>query len=137
MTSTLELVLIFLASAVLVVVLFRMLHLPPLLGYLLAGIAIGPHALGWIPESREGRYLAEFGVVFLMFSIGLEFSLQRLFQMRRTVFGLGLSQVALTVAAGLAACMLAGVGWKPGLVLGSALAMSSTAIVVRMFAERL
>lgn len=137
MTSTLELVLIFLASAVLVVVLFRMLHLPPLLGYLLAGIAIGPHALGWIPESREGRYLAEFGVVFLMFSIGLEFSLQRLFQMRRTVFGLGLSQVALTVAAGLAACMLAGVGWKPGLVLGGALAMSSTAIVVRMFAERL
>jgi len=137
MTSTLELVLIFLASAVLVVVLFRMLHLPPLLGYLLAGIAIGPHALGWIPDSKEGRYLAEFGVVFLMFSIGLEFSLPKLFQMRRTVFGLGLSQVSLTVAAGLAACVLAGVGWKPGLVLGGALAMSSTAIVVRMFAERL
>jgi len=137
MTSTLELVLIFLASAVLVVALFRMLHLPPLLGYLLAGIAIGPHALGWIPESKEGRYLAEFGVVFLMFSIGLEFSLPKLFQMRRTVFGLGLSQVALTVAVGLSACALAGVGWKPGLVLGGALAMSSTAIVVRMFAERL
>ena len=137
MTNTLELVLIFLASAVLVVVLCRMLHLPPLLGYLLAGIAIGPHALGWIPESKEGRYLAEFGVVFLMFSIGLEFSLPKLFQMRRTVFGLGLSQVALTTAAGLAACALAGVGWKPGLVLGGALAMSSTAIVVRMFAERL
>jgi monovalent cation:H+ antiporter-2, CPA2 family len=137
MASTLELVLIFLASAVLVVVVFRMLHLPPLLGYLLAGIAIGPHALGWIPESTEGRYLAEFGVVFLMFSIGLEFSLVKLFQMRRTVFGLGLSQVALTVAAGLAACVAAGLGWKSGLVLGSALAMSSTAIVVRMFAERL
>ena len=137
MTSTLELVLIFLASAVLVVVLFRMLHLPPLLGYLLAGIAIGPHALGWIPDSKEGRYLGEFGVVFLMFSIGLEFSLPKLFQMRRTVFGLGLSQVALTLAAGLAACVLAGLGWKPGLVLGGALAMSSTAIVVRMYAERL
>jgi len=137
MTSTLELVLIFLASAVLVVVVFRMLHLPPLLGYLLAGIVIGPHALGWIPESKEGRYLAEFGVVFLMFSIGLEFSLPKLFQMRRTVFGLGLSQVALTVAAGLAGCLAAGLGWKPGLVLGGALAMSSTAIVVRMFAERL
>ncbi len=137
MTSTLELVLILLASAVLVAVPFRMLHLPPLLGYLLVGIAIGPHALGWIPESKEGRYLAEFGVVFLMFSIGLEFSLAKLFQMRRTVFGLGLCQVALTVAAGLAACVLAGVGWKAGLVLGGALAMSSTAIVVRMFAERL
>jgi len=137
MTSTLELVLIFLASAVFVVALSRMLHMPPLLGYLLAGIAIGPHALGWIPESSEGRYLAEFGVVFLMFSIGLEFSLPRLFQMRRTVFGLGLSQVALTAAAGFAACLLAGVGWMPGLVLGGALAMSSTAIVVRMFAERM
>ena len=137
MTSTLELVLIFLASAVCVVALSRLLHLPPLLGYLIAGVAIGPHALGWIPESREGRYLAEFGVVFLMFSIGLEFSLPRLFQMRRTVFGLGLSQVALTAAAGFVACVLAGVGWKPGLVLGGALAMSSTAIVVRMFAERM
>src|SRR3970040_434481 len=102
MTSTLELVLIFLASAVLVVVLFRMLHLPPLLGYLLAGIAIGPPALGWIPAPTEGRSLAEFGVVFLMCSIGLEFSRAKLFQMRRTVFGLGLSQVALTIAVGLA-----------------------------------
>ncbi len=137
MTSALELVLIFLASAVLVVVVFRMLHLPPLLGYLLAGIAIGPHALAWIPDSKEERELAEFGVVFLMFSIGLEFSLSRLFQMRRNVFGLGFAQVALTFAAGLAACAAAGVGWKPGLALGGALAMSSTAIVVRMFAERL
>ena len=132
MTSTLELVLIFLASAVLVVVVFRMLHLPPLLGYLLAGIVIGPHALGWIPESKEGRYLAEFGVVFLMFSIGLEFSLPKLFQMRRTVFGLGLSQVALTLAAGLAACVLAGLGWKPGLVLGGALPLSPPPLPARV-----
>ena len=137
MTSTLELVLIFLASAVLVVVVFRMIHLPPLLGYLLAGIAIGPHALGWIPESEEEKYLAEFGVVFLMFSIGLEFSLAKLFQMRRNVFGLGFAQVAVTFAAGLAACAAAGIDWMQGLVLGAALAMSSTAIVVRMFAERL
>ncbi len=137
MTSALELVLIFLASAVLVVVVFRVLHLPPLLGYLLAGIAIGPHALGWIPESKEGRYLAEFGVVFLMFSIGLEFSLSKLFQMRRNVFGLGFAQVAVTLAVGFAACAAAGIDWKQGLVLGGALAMSSTAIVVRMFAERL
>ena len=137
MTSTLELVLIFLASAVLVVVVFRMIHLPPLLGYLLAGIAIGPHALGWIPESKEEKYLAEFGVVFLMFSIGLEFSLAKLFQMRRNVFGLGFAQVAVTFAAGLAACAAAGIDWMQGLVLGAALAMSSTAIVVRMFAERL
>ena len=137
MASTLELVLIFLASAVLVVVVFRMLHLPPLIGYLLAGMVIGPHALGWIPDSREGRYLAEFGVVFLMFSIGLDFSLPRLFQMRRTVFGFGGLQVGLTMAAGLGACVAAGLGWQAGLVLGGALAMSSTAIVVRMLADRM
>src|SRR3970040_112080 len=137
MTSTLELVLIFLASAVLVVVVFRMLQLPALLGYLLAGIAIGPHALGWIPESKEGRYLAEFGVVFLMFSIGLEFSLPKLFQMRRTVFGFGLAQVVLTLAAGPGASVALGFGWRAGVVLGGALAMSSTAIVMRMLSERM
>ena len=80
LTETLQLVLVLLASAVLVVVLCRSIHLPPLLGYLIVGFAIGPHAMGWIPESAEARHLAEFGVVFLMFSIGLEFSLARLYQ---------------------------------------------------------
>jgi CPA2 family monovalent cation:H+ antiporter-2 len=136
MTNTLELVLVLLASAVLVVALFRLLHLPPLIGYLIAGVAIGPHALGWIPDSPEARYLAEFGVVFLMFSIGLEFSLPKMFQMRRVVFGLGGSQVVLTIACGMGGALLAGLGWKAGLVLGGALAMSSTAIVARMLAER-
>lgn len=76
MTDFVELVLVLLASAVLVVVLARSLHLPPVLGYLLVGVAIGPHALHRIPASEESSYayLAEFGVVFLMFSIGLEFS---------------------------------------------------------------
>jgi CPA2 family monovalent cation:H+ antiporter-2 len=76
MSDSLELVLVLLASAVLVVVLARSLHLPPMLGYLLVGAAIGPHALHWIPATEESSYvyLAEFGVVFLMFSIGLEFS---------------------------------------------------------------
>ena len=97
MASSLELVLILLASAVGVVVVCRTLNLPPLLGYLIVGIAIGPHALGWIPQSEDARKLAEFGVVFLMFSIGLEFSLPKLYQMRRTVFGMGLLQVVLTL----------------------------------------
>jgi CPA2 family monovalent cation:H+ antiporter-2 len=77
MTDFVELVLVLLASAVLVVVLARSLHLPPVLGYLLVGVAIGPHALHRIPASEESTYifyLAGFGVVFLMFSIGLEFS---------------------------------------------------------------
>src|SRR5713101_6820858 len=93
MGDTLELVLILLASAVFVVVLFRWLHLPPLVGYILVGVAVGPFALAWIPDTDEGRRLAEFGVVFLMFSIGLEFSLPKLFQLRRAVFGLGFPQV--------------------------------------------
>ena len=99
MESSLSLVLILLATAVMVVVLCRILHLPAMLGYLTVGIMIGPHALAWIPDVVGTQHLAEFGVVFLMLSIGLAFSLPELFQMRRTVFGLGLSQVALTVAA--------------------------------------
>ncbi len=137
MGDTLELVLILLASAVLVVVLFRFLHLPALLGYLLVGVAVGPFALAWVPDTEEGRHLAEFGVVFLMFSIGLEFSLAKLFQLRRAVFGLGLSQVTLTLAAVLAAAAFAGASWQAGLAVGGALAMSSTAIVLRILAERI
>jgi len=85
------------ASAVLVVVGFRTLHLPPLPGYLIAGVAIGPHALGWVADAPATRQLAEFGVVFLMFSVGLEFSLPKLRVMRRAVFGLGLAQVTVTI----------------------------------------
>ena len=137
MNTSLDLVLILLASAVFVVVICRFIHLPPLLGYLLVGIAIGPNALGWIRDSPETRHLAEFGVVFLMFSIGLEFSLPKLFQMRRTVFGFGLAQVTLSLGAVMAVSLAAGLDWKAGIVLGGAFAMSSTAIVVRMLSERL
>src|SRR5206468_5744346 len=91
MPQSLQLVLILLAAAVVVVVVCRLARLPPILGYLLVGIAVGPHALAWIPDDLDVRFLAEFGVVFLMFSIGLEFSLPQLRAMRRTVFGLGLA----------------------------------------------
>src|SRR6267378_4971545 len=137
MGGTLESVLILLASGVFVVVLFRSLHLPPLLGYLLVGVAVGPFALAWIPDTKEGRYLGEFGVVFLMFSIGLEFSLSKLFQLRRAVFGLGLAQVVLTLAAVLAVAAMFGAPWQAALALGGAIAMSSTAIVLRVLAERM
>src|SRR6266436_5978870 len=131
MGDALELVLILLASAVFVVVFFRWLHLPPLLGYILVGVAVGPFALAWIPDTDEGRHLAEFGVVFLMFSIGLEFSLSKLFQLRRAVFGLGFSQVLLTLGAVLAAASFVGAPWQ------AAIAMSSTAMVMRILAERI
>jgi monovalent cation:H+ antiporter-2, CPA2 family len=137
MGGTLELVLILLASAVIVVVLFRSLHLPPLLGYLLVGVVVGPFALAWIPDTEVGRHLGEFGVVFLMFSIGLEFSLAKLFQLRRAVFGLGLAQVLLTLVAVVLVSAIAGSSWQAALALGGAIAMSSTAIVLRVLAERL
>ena len=135
--TTLQLVLVLLASAVLVVALFRALNLPPVLGYLLVGAAIGPRALDLIPDSDAARHLAEFGVVFLMFSIGLEFSLPRLYSMKRTVFGLGLAQVLLTILATVAAAMLAGLTLQAGIALGGILAMSSTALVVKMLSERM
>ncbi len=137
MPQSLQLVLVLLATAVVVVVVCRLARLPPILGYLLVGIAVGPHALGWIPDHADVRYLGEFGVVFLMFSIGLEFSLPQLRAMRRTVFGLGLAQVAATTLGATVVMQLLGYGWQTGLALGGALAMSSTAIVSKMLAERM
>ncbi|MGH8660642.1 MAG: monovalent cation:proton antiporter-2 (CPA2) family protein [Burkholderiales bacterium] len=136
MQSLLQSILILLATAVLVVVVFRSLRLPPLLGYLIVGVAIGPHALAWIPDTVVVRQLAEIGVVFLMFSIGLEFSLPRLVTMRRIVFGLGAVQVGLTLLLVWAAAGALGVEWRAGLVLGGVLAMSSTAIVAKLLVER-
>ncbi len=144
MHSGLELTLLLLGCAVLGVVLFRSLQLPPMLGYLAVGVLIGPHALALAEDSPTTHALGEFGVVFLMFSIGLEFSLGQLRSMRRIVFGLGLAQVVSTIVAVmgialLAAWLLPGIalGWQAAFALGGALAMSSTAIVVKLLTERL
>ena len=136
MENSLSLVLVLLASAVFVVVLCRILHLPVMLGYLVVGILIGPHALAWIPDAVGTQHLAEFGVVFLMFSIGLEFSLTRLRAMKRTVFGLGGAQVVVTMLLVMAMAALFDLDWRTGLALGGVLAMSSTAIVSKMLVER-
>jgi CPA2 family monovalent cation:H+ antiporter-2 len=148
MASTLELVLLYLVAAVLGVVICRSLKLPPILGYLAVGVLIGPNALALAKDSATVKYLAEFGVVFLMFVIGLEFNLPKLRAMRSLVFGLGLSQVVLTIIGTLAGNLLLAwlfsftttpweLGWGGALVLGSAMAMSSTAIVVKLMADRL
>jgi CPA2 family monovalent cation:H+ antiporter-2 len=144
MTSGLELTLLLLGSAVLGVVAFRMLHLPPMLGYLAVGVLIGPHALHLADNGPTTHALAEFGVVFLMFSIGLEFSLAQLKSMRQIVFGLGLCQVVLTIVVTVAAALASNwlpiplnIGWQAALALGGALAMSSTAIVSKLLTERL
>jgi CPA2 family monovalent cation:H+ antiporter-2 len=89
MPQTLQLILVLLAAAVVVVVICRLVRLPPILGYLLVGMAVGPHALALVPDTADVHDLAEFGIVFLMFSIGLEFSLPQLRSMRHSVFGLG------------------------------------------------
>jgi len=147
-SSTLGLVLLYLVAAVAGVVACRLAKLPPILGYLAVGVLIGPNATALAKDTAGVRYLAEFGVVFLMFVIGLEFNLPKLKSMRQLVFGLGLTQVTLTIAAAVAGNFLLawalslagrrwGLGWQSSVVLGGALAMSSTAIVVKLMAERL
>jgi len=137
MENSLHLVLILLAAAVLVVILFRQLKLPAMIGYLLVGVLIGPHSVGLIPDTEGTRNLAEIGVVFLMFSIGLEFSLAKLSTMRRIVFGLGASQVVLTLIIVVAIALGGAADWRIGIVIGAAVAMSSTAIVSKMLADKL
>ena len=143
--SALELTLLYLLAAVLGVTLFRWLKLPPMLGYLAVGVVIGPHALALSKNADGVRHLGEFGVVFLMFVIGLEFNLSKLRSMRRHVFGLGLLQVVLTVVlATFGSLFLASMAptlwkmnWQTALALSGAIAMSSTAIVVKLLSERL
>ncbi|MFY9329374.1 MAG: cation:proton antiporter [Georgfuchsia sp.] len=137
MNTSLESVLFLLTAAVLVVAVFRSFNLPPVMGYLIIGAAIGPHALNLIADSEATRHLAEFGVVFLMFSIGLEFSLTRLHTMKRLVFGLGTVQVAATIVITSLIASFADIDWRAGLALGGAISMSSTAVLSRLLSDRL
>ncbi len=130
-------VLVLLAASVLAVSLCRRFRLPGLLGYLFAGVALGPHAFALVSDREEIRHLAEFGIVFLMFSIGLEFSLAKLVALRRIVLGFGGAQVGATIAISALAATLFGASWQEGVALGGILAMSSTAIVSKLLAERL
>jgi CPA2 family monovalent cation:H+ antiporter-2 len=143
--SALEVTLLYLLAAVLGVVVCRSLKLPPMLGYLAVGVVIGPNALALAQNSDGVRHLGEFGVVFLMFVIGLEFNLPKLRSMRHHVFGLGLLQVVLTIVlATLGSLFLASIApglwkmeWQSALALSGAMAMSSTAVVVKLLSERL
>ncbi len=143
--TALDLTLIYLLAAVLGVVVCRTFKLPPMLGYLAVGVVIGPNALALAQNSEGMRHLAEFGVVFLMFVIGLEFNLPKLRAMRRHVFALGGLQVLLTmgvvtlgsVALSMVLPQFWPMTWQTALALSGALTMSSTAIVVKLMAERL
>lgn len=125
-----------LAASVFGVILVRRINMPPMFGYLLVGLLIGPHALSLLKNVKAANTLAEFGVVFLMFSIGLEFSVARLFTMRKIVFGFGMAQVLVTMAVVTGLAMFAGLAWQPGLALGGAVAMSSTAVLSKLLVER-
>ncbi|MCP1497224.1 CPA2 family monovalent cation:H+ antiporter-2 [Pseudomonas migulae] len=121
--------LIILASSLVVIALFQRLRLPPVLGYLCVGLMIGPTAFNWINESEDLPDLAELGVVFLLFSLGLEFSLSKMIALRKVVFRLGSQQVLLTTILLGSLLMLFGMSATPALLLGAGLSLSSTAIV--------
>ena len=126
----------FLAAAVVAVSLSKRWGLGAVLGYLGAGALIGPHLLNLTPDMRQASEFSEFGVILLLFIIGLELSPQRLWLMRRAVFGTGALQVVVSALLLGAAALATGVGWKTALIVGLGLALSSTAIGLQTLAER-
>jgi glutathione-regulated potassium-efflux system ancillary protein KefC/glutathione-regulated potassium-efflux system protein KefB len=135
--SLLAQIAIFLAAAVIAIPIFRRFKLGSVLGYLTAGIIIGPASLGLISSVEATQNIAQFGIVLLMFVIGLELQPSRLWVLRRSIFGLGTAQVAVTtLAVAAAAYFLFEQTWRSALVIGFALSMSSTALVLQLLAER-
>jgi CPA2 family monovalent cation:H+ antiporter-2 len=129
-------ILALLAAAVLAVPLFHRLGIGAVLGYLVAGVVVGPHALALISDIEDVQHLGEFGVVFLLFAIGLELKLSRLALLRRLLFGLGSAQVLCTAAVLAGIAVVAGLPASTSVVVGAALALSSTAVVLQMLMER-
>jgi len=128
--------LILLAGSVLLVTVVRRLALPTSVAYLLVGLALGPYALGVVSDSGTTRLLADLGVAFLLFTLGLDFSLPRMLATRHEVFGLGALQVAATTSVFACIGYLLGIPWLPAIVLGGAVSMSSTAILLHQLTER-
>jgi len=127
---------IFLTAAVIVVPLAKRGGLGAVLGYLLAGIAIGPHVSGLVSHPEDVLHFAEVGVVLMLFLIGLELKPSMLWRLRRPIVGLGGAQVAVTAAAIAAAAIAAGFGWRTSAAIGMALALSSTAIGLQLLNEK-
>ena len=129
-------IILLLAAAIAIVVVFQRLHIPTSLGYLLVGIILGPHTIGPVVSMPGLESLAEFGVVFLLFTIGLNFSLPQLHALRHQVLGLGTGQVALTTMAVGIVMWLAGLPVAAAFVFGAAFAQSSTTIIASLLAEQ-
>jgi CPA2 family monovalent cation:H+ antiporter-2 len=132
----LTLVLELLLASVVVIMAARRLGMPPVLGYLVVGLLVGPHMLGLMADSADTKLLAEIGIVFLLFTLGLEFSWPRMVAMRREVFGIGALQVALTTLLFALIGRVLGMSWLLAVAVGGALSMSSTAIVIRQLTEQ-
>lgn len=129
-------ILVLLATTVVVVGLFRWLRIPAIIGYLVVGVMVGPNGLAWLTDAAEIRFMAELGVMFLLFMVGLEFSLPVLRASRNAIFGFGGAQVLLTGGVAAVLSLLLGMSVPAAIVLGGALAMSSTAIVLRQLTEQ-
>jgi len=136
LSQPLSQVLILLAAAVFAVSVVRRMGLPATLAYLAVGLTLGPRAFAVVSESDTTRLLGELGVAFLLFTLGLEFSLPRMMAMRREVFGLGAAQVATTSGVFAFIAWLLGLDWLTAIVVGGAIAMSSTAILLQQLTER-
>ena len=129
-------ILIFLSFSVVAVAIFKRLDFPSVLGYLLVGLLAGQHVFDLIHDSHVLEQIAEIGVVFLLFTIGLEVSIPKLITMRRMVFGIGMAQVVVSTLSTIAIGIWMGLSWQAAFAVGGALTMSSTAIVVKQLTEQ-
>lgn len=130
-----QLVTVIVLSLVTVLVL-RRIKMPAVAGYLVAGLAFGPNALGLVSDSESTEAMAEIGILFLLFTTGLKFSIGELFEMRRWVFGAGVIQVAVTILLATAVGPLAGISPRVALLLGCLAAFSSTSVVAKLLEDR-
>ncbi len=130
-------ILVLLSFSVVTVWLFRRISIPPVLGYLTVGLLVGPHLFGLVEQSIHTQHIAKYGVVFLLFTVGLEFSLPQLMSMKTTVLGFGGLQVLLTSIAGAVIALTLGANYTDAIIVGGIVAMSSTAIVIKQLTEQL
>ena len=129
-------ILIILVLSVVGIAIFKLLDIPAVLGYLVVGLLAGEHAFGWIHDTHAIEQIAEIGVVFLLFTIGLEVSIPRLIAMRKIVFGIGVVQVIVSTLSAMAVGMwLVDLSWQVAFAVGGALTMSSTAIVTKLLTD--
>jgi len=134
--SLAESILLVIGASIVIVALFQRLRLPSIVGFILTGALMGPYGLGWIGEAEAIKLLAEMGVVLLLFSLGVEFSIDRLLQLRHYVLRAGIAQVGLTVVLCAIGAFLLGYNLAQALALGMIISLSSTAVGVKLLKQR-